>query len=63
MKRMLTKKILIKQIESFPEEFSLDELVENLILIDKIETGIKQSENKEVISEVEMDNTIEKWFK
>ena len=60
---MLTKKILIKQIESFPEEFSLDELVENLILIDKIETGIKQSENKEVISEVEMDNTIEKWFK
>ncbi len=60
---MLTKKTLIKQIESFPEEFSIDELVENLILIDKIETGIKQSENKEVISEVEMGNTIEKWFK
>jgi len=59
---MLTKSRLIEQIEKFPEEFSIDELIENLILMEKIETGNKQSENGEVISEVEMENEIEKWF-
>ena len=59
---MLTKTILKEQIEKFPEEFSIDELIENLILMEKIETGNRQSENGEVISEVEMENEIEKWF-
>jgi hypothetical protein len=59
---MLTKERLKEQIDKFPEEFSIDELVEKLILIEKIETGNKQSENGEVISESEMENEMEKWF-
>ncbi len=59
---MLTKEKLIKQIDKLPEEFSIDELVEKLILIEKIETGNEQSEKGEVISEYEIDNEIEKWF-
>ncbi len=59
---MLTKVRLKEQIDKLPEEFSIDELVEKLILIEKIETGNKQSENGEVISESEMENEIEKWF-
>ena len=59
---MLTKARLKEQIDKFPEKFSIDELVEKLILIEKIETGNKQSENGEVISESEMENEIEKWF-
>ena len=59
---MLTKERLKEQIDKFPEEFSIDDLVENLILIEKIEAGNKQSENGEVISEREMENEIEKWF-
>ena len=59
---MLTKAKLKEQIDKFPEKFSIDELVEKLILIEKIETGNKQSENGEVISESEMENEIEKWF-
>ncbi|WP_046757450.1 hypothetical protein [Kordia jejudonensis] len=60
---MLTKSKLREQIESFPEEFSIDELVERLILVEKIDRGNTQSENGEVISEAELDNEIEKWFK
>lgn len=60
---MLTKARIKEQIDKLPEKFSLDELIERLILIEKIESGIKQSENGEVISEEEMDNEIEKWFK
>ena len=59
---MLTRAILKEQIEKFPEEFTIDELVEKLILIEKIETGNKQSEKGEVLTEQEMENEIEKWF-
>jgi len=60
---MLTKTRLIKQIEKFPDQFSIDELVEKLILIEKIETGNMQSEKGEVISDSTLDLEIEKWFK
>lgn len=60
---MLTKKHLQEQIEKFPEEFSIDQLVEKLILIEKIENGIKQSERGKVILESELDIEIGEWFK
>jgi len=59
---MLTKSILKEQLEKFPERFTLDELVERLIVIDKIEHGVKQSENGDVVTEAELDKEIEKWF-
>jgi hypothetical protein len=59
---MITKSKLKEQIENFPDEFSIDELVERLILVEKIEKGNQQSENGEIISESELDNEIEKWF-
>ncbi|MDA3860200.1 MAG: hypothetical protein PF445_03150 [Melioribacteraceae bacterium] len=59
---MLTKTKLIEQIEEFPEEFSIDELVDKLILISKIENGNVQSENGMTITEDDLDEEIEKWF-
>jgi len=60
---MVTKTILKQQLEKFPEEFSIDELVERLILIEKINKGIEQSKNNEVISDEQLDHEIEEWFK
>lgn len=60
---MLTKSKLKEEIEKLPETFSIDELVERLIFIEKVENGISQSNIGEVISEAELDNEIEKWFK
>ncbi len=59
---MLTKTILKEQIEKFPEKFSIDELIERLIVIDKIERGNEQSENGEVLSESDLNNETRKWF-
>ena len=59
---MLTKDLVKEQIESFPNLFSIDELFEKLIVIDKIEKGIEQSENEDTISEEELDFEIKKWF-
>ncbi|MGJ8592382.1 MAG: hypothetical protein ACSHXF_07535 [Aquaticitalea sp.] len=54
---------LKEQIESLPEKFSIDELVERLVLIEKIEKGYQQSEIGLVVAESDLDNEIEKWFK
>lgn len=60
---MLTKTKLKEQIEKFPEEFSIEDLVERLILIEKVETGMNQSERGSIIPDSDLDNEVEKWFK
>lgn len=60
---MLTKTALKRQLDSLPEQFSIDQLVEKLILIEKIDSGNRQSKNDEVISESDLNKEIEKWFK
>lgn len=60
---MLTKSLVTKQLEKLPEEFTLDDLVERLILIQKVELGLKDSDEDKVITEEELDNEIEEWFK
>ena len=39
---MISKEKLISQIESFPSELSIDELIDKLIFIDKLEERIQQ---------------------
>jgi hypothetical protein len=60
---MIIKKQLTLTLEQFPEQFSLEELIDKLILLDKIERGNIQSENNEVINEEELENEMQKWFK
>jgi hypothetical protein len=60
---MIIKKQLTLTLEQFPENFSLEELIDKLILLDKIERGNIQSEKNEVINEEELENEMQKWFK
>ena len=60
---MISKEKLISQIESFPSELSIDELIDKLIFIDKLEERIQQSEKGETISEDELKNEMNEWFK
>lgn len=60
---MLTKAKLKEQIEKMPEEFTLDELVERLVFIDKVESGLKDSEKGNTIDEIQLEKEMEKWFK
>ena len=59
---MLNREKVKAEIENLPEEFSIDELVERLILVEKVEKGILQSQRGEIISEAELDKEMEKWF-
>jgi len=59
----ITKEKLQKQIDEFPDEISIDEVIERLIMIEKIETRIQESENNETISENDLKNEMQEWFK
>jgi len=49
---MLVKEKVLEVVASLPNEFSIDQLVERLVVLQKIETGLSQvSEGKVVNSE------------
>lgn len=59
----ITKAQLIEAIKALPQqEFtSIDELLEEIILIAKIESGLQQITEGKVIQEEELDKAIEQW--
>ena len=59
---MITKTKLKETLDKFPEEFTIDELIDEIILIDKIELGNQQSERGETIAEDDLDKELKKWF-
>ena len=60
---MLSKDNVIKAVANFPDKFSLDELIERLILLDKIEKGMKDSDKGNTLTEEELDKKIKGWSK
>lgn len=60
---MLTKKKVKKTVNSLPETFTIDELIDQLIFIEKVEEGYQQSEAGRVVSNEEVKLMIDKWSK
>jgi hypothetical protein len=49
-------------LEQLPDHFSVDDLLDRLLLIEKVETGLQQSKNKETISTEDARKRLEKWL-
>ncbi len=62
---MITKEKIIESIKAMPEEKfeDIDVLLERIVLLEKIETGLKDVENGNTHSNEEMNQIIESWFK
>lgn len=58
---MLQKEKVILTIENLPDTFTIDELIEHLIFIQKVEEGIKQSIEGKVVSNEKAKEMIGKW--
>lgn len=56
---MLIKEKVIKSIETMSDSFELEDLLEQILLLEKIEKGLKQSENNSILSDEEIENKIE----
>jgi len=59
--RMITKEKLNKTLRSLPDSFTIDELIDQLIFIEKVEEGIRQSVQGKVISNEDVKQIIDKW--
>lgn len=59
---MLNKSLVRKTIDACPENFTIDEFIDKLIFMEKVEEGNRQSETGEKISEEELEHEMEKWF-
>ena len=57
----LTKEKLNKTIKNLPDSFTIDELIDQLIYIEKVEEGFQQSENGKVISNEDVKIMIDRW--
>ena len=58
---MLTKEKLNRTIMTLPDSFTIDELIEKLIFMEKVEEGMQQSEENKVVSNEDVKAMIDKW--
>ena len=52
---------VIDTVNNLPQEFELDELLEKLILVEKVENGLKQLESNQVIPHEQVKEIAKKW--
>jgi hypothetical protein len=60
---VISKSVLIKSLADMPDKFSIDELLDKLLLIQKIEIGLEQSDKNQGISLEESKKRLERWLK
>jgi hypothetical protein len=58
---MLTKEKLNRTIKNLPDSFTIDELIDQIIFMEKVDEGFQQSENGQVLSNEDVKTMIDKW--
>ncbi|MCX6234480.1 MAG: hypothetical protein NT175_07105 [Bacteroidetes bacterium] len=59
---MLTKEKIITGIQKLPDNATIDEVLDHILLLEKIEKGIDQADKGQVLTEEEVDEKINKWL-
>jgi len=59
----MKKESLVEVLNELPTEFNLDELIEKLLVIEKIEIALNDIKNGRVISHEMVKKEIKKWGK
>lgn len=60
---MISKKKLLQSIKDLPENFSLDELLDRIVFLQKVEAGLDQSTNGKVVTTSKAKSKLKKWLK
>jgi hypothetical protein len=58
----MTKHQVVDSLKNFPEKFSVEDLIEKLIFIEKVEEGLIQSKNGETVSMQDAKKRLHKWL-
>ncbi len=59
---MITKKTLIQSLENLPDKFSLDDLLDRIILLQKIDVGMEQSQAGQTYTTEQAKSRLKKWL-
>ena len=60
---MLTKEKIHKTIDRLQDNLTVDQVIEELILLEKIEEGIHDANEGRTFTTEEVKSKLEKWFK
>jgi len=59
---MITKTQILHSLESLPENLTLDQVIDQLIFIEKVKKGQDDSDQGKVISKTEAKKQLNKWM-
>jgi hypothetical protein len=59
---MLTRATVIQQIQQLPEQFSIDELMEKMLFLYKLETALEQSKKDQIVPNDQVKAKYQKWL-
>ena len=59
---MLTREKVLNTIRQLPDKFSADEVIDRIILLEKIETGLFESQSGLVTPDEELDKKLPEWL-
>jgi hypothetical protein len=59
----MTKYQLTSTLQSMPEEFGIDELMEKLVILQKIEQGRKDVQEGKIYSTAQAKQKLAKWLR
>lgn len=60
---MITKEKVLDTINEMPSSFEVEELIEKLIFIEKVEVGLDQLEKGETVTNEELKQEVKGWRK
>ncbi len=60
--KMIVKEPLIETIKQLPPEFSVDEVIDKIFLLENIEKGLQQSQKGKVTPDEDLDKKLPEWL-
>jgi len=60
---MLTKEKIKKSIDTLPDNLTIDQVIDKMIMLDKIEQGLKDVEDGNLFTTEELEDKLNKWLK
>jgi len=59
---MLSKEKILQTVKDLPDNFSIEELFERVVLLQKIELGLDQSKTDQVITTEQARERLKRWL-
>jgi hypothetical protein len=60
---MITKTQIINSLDKLPERLTIDQVVDHLIFVEKVQKGLDDSENGRINTKEEAKQKLNKWLK